>query len=112
MRDQIRDSLGLFDLAKKHPELADASADLAKVITIQAGRLLGVIEPDRPRRWDWGQFGVGIGFSAGIAWAEWAAWSHRSSWWGVPALWIGAAFLVVVLLVSFQSLFERRSAAA
>jgi hypothetical protein len=112
LREQLRDSLGLFVLAKQHPELTEATDDLVKVIKVQATRLLALVDPDRPRRWDWGTFAVGLTFTAGLLWAEWTVWHHRNNWWGIPLLIFTAFWIVVFLIVSFQALFQRRSLTA
>jgi len=112
LREQLRGSLDLLALAKQHSELTEATDDLVKVITVQARRLLAVVDPERPRRWDWGTFAVGIACTGGVAWAEWILWGHRNNWWAIPLLLVVAVFLFAFLVVSFQALFERRSSTA
>ena len=112
LREQLRDCIGLFALAKEHPELQSATDDLVVIVTVLTARLRAVLEPERRRRWEWGTFFVGIGFTAGTAWVGVAIWPHRSSWWGVPALWVLASFIVIFLIVSFQSIFAHRNTTA
>jgi hypothetical protein len=113
IREQLRDTVGLFAMVKEYPELKEAEADLAQVVKIQARRLRAVIEPERPpRKWEWGTFGVGAVCTLVLVAAEWWLWGYRAEWWAIVLLVLVGVVILVFLIVSLQALFQRQSAAA
>jgi hypothetical protein len=113
LRDQLRNSLELFALVQQHSkELPDASNALAEIVTLQATRLLAIVKPERARRWDWGEFVVGLVITAIALWGEWRLWSLQHSWWVWLALVALGVFLIAAVQTTVKALGEHRASTA
>lgn len=53
LRDQIRGTIELYEMAARNPELAGAAKNLAAVVDQEANRLLEASNSSR-REWNWG----------------------------------------------------------
>jgi hypothetical protein len=112
LSDHLADSLRLYAAAQQYPDLADAASDLAKIVDLQAAKLLTVVT-DRPRRWDWPTCIVSLILAAictAIVWAMSAWWKVTHEGWGIGLELVLAFFTVIFLVVSLQALFQRQSA--
>jgi hypothetical protein len=114
LREQLRDTIALYELTSPHEELTGATEDLAALIKAQARRLRDVLEPEKPPlRWDWSQATLSFLFAGLIAAICWKAlWPNLSQWWAVAAVIPLAIVGLAFAAVGFQALFQRKSEVA
>jgi hypothetical protein len=112
LREQLRDTLGLFSLAKEHAELGQVRDNLTEIATLQSQRLLALVKDDRKRQWNWGTFWVGFVFTGLGVWGEFWLWSFHQNWWFWFPFVVLGFFDLVFVIVSLQALFQRRSTTA
>lgn len=112
LREQLRDTLGLYVLAEGHDDLQKTREALVEIASLETSRLLVLVKDERARQWNWGAFVVGGMLAAVGIWGESALWPLRVNWWAwFPLVALGFLDFVFVY-VALQSLLQRRSATA
>lgn len=100
VRDQIRGTAELYALTVEYDGLADATSDLAQVITRQTHRLLELSSTTK-RSWNWGALILSWAIAAGLGVGAYYLVPHWGSWWGTVLLvivgLIGGLFLIAGL---------------
>jgi hypothetical protein len=109
LREQIHDTIDLFEKAVGHEKLSRSTGHLSEVINFQTERLLALQTPGVPRAWAWGPFSVGIGFTAIIAVPGWFTWRFVPHWWAWTIVVIDGLFVALFLAVSLALLLNRKS---
>lgn len=106
LRNQLDETIDLYEKLKEHQELSAATDHLFEAINHHAFQVKEVAL--RPRRkWAWGTFFVGLVFTAAIGWLTWfAGWQHREQWWGMAALVVLGLFTFVFLLATLSAARE------
>jgi CHASE2 domain-containing sensor protein len=106
LRDQIRDTVALYESTAKHDALAGASADLAQVISQETKRLLDTSN-STGRDWNFSAWLVCWVISSGCAIGVYALRIHWPTWWAVLLIvGIGlAGFLFFI--AGFAMLFQK-----
>jgi hypothetical protein len=103
LRQSLRETVDIYEKTQGHEELAEASADLSGLITVQASQLVGlsrgplnIIEPHRRRL---GMFALVV---IGLWVAEWALLKGAAHWWwAAAALVVGAVAATFTLMLAF-----------
>ncbi len=107
LRHQIRDTLDLYERASRHTGLEQASADLAQTVEIQTSVLLTAVSRTGRRRWDWGEFTVGVALTIIVAIGFLVGFDHRAYWWGWVLLIVCGFLELPVLSMTVQAPFGR-----
>jgi hypothetical protein len=111
LREQLRETLDLYEKAVTRPELGKAAANLAAVIEIQSTVLLGVIaRPATRRKWDWGGVAVGLAVTAATAWGLYHLAALRQYLWGWFVLLFVGFWATMFFFVSWSLLVGRDKA--
>jgi hypothetical protein len=103
LRDQLRETVELFERAKSHPELESAQRDLAHAIDVKAARLRSIAEAGTQRTRDLGQALAGLFFVMILYIPAKSLWPHRETWWGLLLLAVIGLFATACLVTAAQA---------
>lgn len=111
LRDQIRDTVDLYERAAKHADLSEAAADLAQVISLETKRLLET-STSEGRTWNWASAIVAWVLAFACAFGVYALRTHWPSWWAVLIIIVLGVLGLLLFLVGFTLLFQKKKDAA
>jgi len=108
LRDQIRDTVGLYRQVQKHGALTQSADNLKQLIDIQTGQLLAITQQNK-RSWNWGAAILAFLIACVFAVPAWFLYKSEQSWWEILLLVIVLLIMVVFLIAAFGVLFQRES---
>jgi hypothetical protein len=106
-RNQIQANVDLYASMIPHPNLGEASSDLAEVI-IEQTRHLREVSFDTGRAWDWGAWSVSWLIMAGSAYVSYLFRSELAKWWAITLFALFSFNAVLFFIVGLGVLLQRK----
>lgn len=108
LRDQLRDTIALYQLAAASENLEQSTSNLRQVVDLQTARLLAITSQNR-RKWAWGGSILALVIAGVFAIPGVYLLREPSSWWVVVLLTVDALVVFTFVVASVGVLVQRPS---